>query len=105
MRRKTVTVRIGQVNVGSTFPVVVQSMTNTDTADTVKTVEQIVALHHAGSELVGLHNEERPGRYLKSAELDKRCPVPVIGDYYNGHLLLTRFPNVPALANTALTRK
>ena len=97
MRRKTVTVRIGQVNVGSAFPVVVQSMTNTDTADTVKTVEQIIALHRAGSELVRVTvNNEEAARAIPEiiAELDKRdVRVPVIGDFhYNGHLLLTRFP-------------
>ena len=97
MRRKTVTVRIGQVNVGSAYPVVVQSMTNTDTADTVKTVEQIIALHRAGSELVRVTvNNEEAARAIPEiiAELDKRdVRVPVIGDFhYNGHLLLTRYP-------------
>jgi (E)-4-hydroxy-3-methylbut-2-enyl-diphosphate synthase len=97
IRRKTVTVRIGQVNVGSAYPVVVQSMTNTDTADTVKTVDQITALHRAGSELVRVTvNNEEAARAIPDiiAELDKRdVRVPVIGDFhYNGHLLLTRFP-------------
>jgi (E)-4-hydroxy-3-methylbut-2-enyl-diphosphate synthase len=97
MRRKTVTVRIGQVNVGSSYPVVVQSMTNTDTADIVKTVDQIIALHRAGSELVRVTvNNEDAARAIPDiiAELDKKdVRVPVIGDFhYNGHLLLTRFP-------------
>ncbi len=97
IRRKTVTVRIGEVDVGSAHPIVVQSMTNTDTADTLKTVEQIIALHRAGSELVRVTvNNEEAAQAVPDiiAELDKRnVQVPVIGDFhYNGHLLLTRFP-------------
>jgi (E)-4-hydroxy-3-methylbut-2-enyl-diphosphate synthase len=97
-RRKTVTVRVGGVRVGSAHPVVVQSMTNTDTADVSKTVEQIIALHRAGSELVRVTvNNEEAARAVPDivSELDKRnILVPVIGDFhYNGHLLLTRFPD------------
>jgi len=96
-RRKTVTVKIGQVNVGSDYPIVVQSMTNTDTSDAVKTAEQIMALHRAGSELVRITvNNENAAQAVPRIinELDKRnVKVPVIGDFhYNGHLLLTRFP-------------
>jgi (E)-4-hydroxy-3-methylbut-2-enyl-diphosphate synthase len=97
VRRKTVTVRVGQVMIGGSNPVVIQSMTNTDTADITRTSEQIIALHAAGSEMVRItvNNEEAARAVpLIVAELDKKAiPVPVIGDFhYNGHLLLTRFP-------------
>ena len=98
MRRKTVTVRIGQVNVGSDFPIVVQSMTNTETADVTRTVEQIIALHRAGSELVRVTvNNDEAARAVPEivTELNNRkVPVPIIGDFhYNGHQLLTSYPD------------
>jgi (E)-4-hydroxy-3-methylbut-2-enyl-diphosphate synthase len=96
-RRKTPTVKIGQVRVGWEVPVVVQSMTNTDTADVQSTIEQVTALALAGSELVRVtvNNEEAAAAVPAIVEgLDKRgIRVPIIGDFhYNGHLLLTRFP-------------
>src|ERR1700730_2308861 len=82
-RRKTVAVDVGGVRVGGKRPIVVQSMTNTDTADVAGTVAQVNALHAAGSELVRVTvNTEAAGR-----------AVPVIGDFhYNGHVLLTKYP-------------
>src|SRR5690348_2275790 len=96
-RRKTVTASIGQVRVGSDAPVVVQSMTNTDTADITSTVEQVAALARAGSELVRVtvNNEEAATAVAPIVdELDKQgVRVPIIGDFhYNGHILLKKYP-------------
>src|SRR4030081_3585709 len=96
-RRKTVTAVVGGVRVGSDAPVVVQSMTNTDTADIPSTVQQCVALARAGSELVRVtvNNEEAAAAVPHIVEeLDKQgVRVPIIGDFhYNGHQLLTKHP-------------
>jgi (E)-4-hydroxy-3-methylbut-2-enyl-diphosphate synthase len=92
-RRNTVVVDVGGVAVGSTHPIVVQSMTNTDTADVAATAAQVRALHAAGSELVRVTvNTDEAARAVPGivAEVD----VPVIGDFhYNGHLLLTKYPD------------
>ncbi|MGH7579038.1 MAG: flavodoxin-dependent (E)-4-hydroxy-3-methylbut-2-enyl-diphosphate synthase, partial [Gemmatimonadales bacterium] len=95
IRRSTVTVRVGGVPIGSGHPIVVQSMTNTDTADVGATVEQVAALARAGSELVRVtvNNDEAAEAVPHIAEgLDRLgLAVPIIGDFhYNGHLLLTR---------------
>src|SRR5579871_2400140 len=96
-RRKTPTVKIGHVRVGWEVPVVVQSMTNTDTADVAGTIEQVAALALSGSELVRVtvNNEEAAAAVPHIVEgLDKRgIRVPIIGDFhYNGHLLLKKYP-------------
>jgi (E)-4-hydroxy-3-methylbut-2-enyl-diphosphate synthase len=96
-RRKTPTVRIGNVRVGWEVPVVVQSMTNTDTADVAGTIEQVAALAVAGSEIVRVtvNNEDAAAAVPAIVEgLDKRgIRVPIVGDFhYNGHLLLKKFP-------------
>jgi (E)-4-hydroxy-3-methylbut-2-enyl-diphosphate synthase len=96
-RRKSVTVKIGQLRVGSEAPVVVQSMTNTSTADVATTVEQVAALALAGSEIVRVtvNNDEAAAAVPQIVEdLDKRgIHVPIVGDFhYNGHLLLKKFP-------------
>ncbi|HZQ69661.1 MAG TPA: flavodoxin-dependent (E)-4-hydroxy-3-methylbut-2-enyl-diphosphate synthase [Terriglobales bacterium] len=96
-RRKTVTALVGGVRVGSDAPVVVQSMTNTDTADIASTVKQTAALARAGSELVRVtvNNEEAAAAVAPIVEqLDKMgVHVPVVGDFhYNGHLLLKKYP-------------
>jgi (E)-4-hydroxy-3-methylbut-2-enyl-diphosphate synthase len=96
-RRKTVTVQVGGVRVGSSAPVVVQSMTNTDTADIEGTIRQSEALARAGSELVRVtvNNDAAAAAVPKIVEgLEKRgVPVPIIGDFhYNGHILLKKFP-------------
>src|SRR5947209_7762300 len=96
-RRKTVTAIVGGVRVGSDAPVVVQSMTNTDTADIPSTVQQCAALARAGSELVRVtvNNEEAAAAVPRIVEeLDKQgLRVPIIGDFhYNGHVLLTKYP-------------
>ncbi len=98
-RRQSVGVRIGSVTVGGNNPIVVQSMTNTDTADTPSTVNQVMALAQAGSELVRVtvNTDEAARAVPKIVEtLDKfGCRVPVIGDFhYNGHLLLKKYPEM-----------
>src|SRR5450432_646046 len=96
-RRKSITASINGVRVGSDAPVVVQSMTNTDTADVASTVKQVVALARAGSELVRVtvNNEESAAALAPIVEqLDKQgVNVPIIGDFhYNGHILLKKYP-------------
>ncbi len=96
-RRKSVTVRVGSVRVGWEVPVVVQSMTNTDTADVAATIDQVEALALAGSEIVRVtvNNEEAAAAVPKIVEgLARRgINVPIVGDFhYNGHLLLSKFP-------------
>jgi (E)-4-hydroxy-3-methylbut-2-enyl-diphosphate synthase len=97
VRRKTVTVAVGGVRVGSDAPVVVQSMTNTDTADVPSTVQQVAALARAGSELVRVtvNNEEAAAAVPEIVQQLERqgVRVPIIGDFhYNGHLLLAKYP-------------
>src|SRR5215831_18841824 len=91
-RRKTVAVDVGGVKVGGRGPIVVQSMTNTDTADVAATVAQVNALHAAGSELVRVTvNTEAAARAVP--DIVRQVSVPVIGDFhYNGHVLLTKYP-------------
>jgi (E)-4-hydroxy-3-methylbut-2-enyl-diphosphate synthase len=96
-RRKSANVNIGGVIVGSGSPIVVQSMTNTDTADVESSVQQIAALARAGSEMVRVtvNNDEAaqavPAIVSKLAE--KGWKTPIIGDFhYNGHLLLRKYP-------------
>src|SRR6185312_13455645 len=100
-RRKTPTVLIGNVRVGGDAPVVVQSMTNTDTADVQGTIKQVAALARAGSELVRVtvNNDAAAQAVPHIVEgLDRiGVHVPIIGDFhYNGHLLLTRYPDCAA---------
>src|SRR3954470_72342 len=96
-RRKSVAVNIGGVYVGGSHPVVVQSMTNTDTADTSATVNQIMELARAGSELVRVtvNTEEAAQAVPKIVETLRffGVEVPIIGDFhYNGHILLKKYP-------------
>src|SRR5215216_21883 len=98
---KTVAVRVGSVQVGGGAPVVVQSMTMTDTADVKATAQQCVELAEAGSELVrvtvNLPDAAAAVPEIKARMLDAGCTAPLIGDFhYNGHLLLTRFPGCAA---------
>jgi len=97
IRRKTVTVRVGDVPVGAGHPVVVQSMTNTDTADAVSTAAQVADLADAGSQLVRItvNNEQAAAAVpeIASRVADLGVNVPLIGDFhYNGHLLLAKYP-------------
>ena len=113
---KTVGVRVGgdlgvtAVQVGGGAPVVVQSMTMTDTADARATAEQCIELAEAGSEMVritvNLPEAAAAVPEIKQRMLDAGCTAPLIGDFhYNGHLLLTKFPSAPAPStNTGSTR-
>jgi (E)-4-hydroxy-3-methylbut-2-enyl-diphosphate synthase len=97
-RRPTVTALVGTVPVGSAHPVVVQSMTNTDTADARGTAEQVAALATAGSQLVRVtvNNEEAAAAVpeIVSRLTAMGISVPIVGDFhYNGHLLLTKYPD------------
>jgi (E)-4-hydroxy-3-methylbut-2-enyl-diphosphate synthase len=96
-RRLSRQVAVGEVLIGGGAPVVVQSMTNTDTADAEATVQQVEALARAGSELVRItvNSPEAAAQVARIRErLDQRgCAVPLVGDFhYNGHKLLTQFP-------------
>ncbi len=95
---RTVPVLVGHVQVGGGAPVVVQSMTMTDTADAASTAQQCVELAEAGSELVRVtvNTPEAAAAIpeIKQRMIDAGCRAPLIGDFhYNGHLLLTRFPD------------
>ncbi|HEX2799783.1 MAG TPA: flavodoxin-dependent (E)-4-hydroxy-3-methylbut-2-enyl-diphosphate synthase, partial [Thermoanaerobaculia bacterium] len=98
-RHETVGVRVGKVQVGGGAPVVVQSMSNTDTADVLATVRQALELAEAGSELVrvtvNVDEAARAVPEIKERLLDAGCGAPLIGDFhYNGHILLTKYPEM-----------
>ncbi|MDE3052236.1 MAG: flavodoxin-dependent (E)-4-hydroxy-3-methylbut-2-enyl-diphosphate synthase [Gemmatimonadota bacterium] len=104
-RRNTVTTWVGSVPIGSDFPIVVQSMTNTDTADAEATAAQVVALAGSGSQLVRVtvNNDEAARSVPEIARrvADAGVTVPIVGDFhYNGHLLLAKYPE----AATALAK-
>src|SRR4051795_12868396 len=97
-RRKSATVNIGGVKVGGSHPIVVQSMTNTDTADTAATVNQVMDLARAGSELVRVTVNTEDAAQAVPRIVDTLynfgVNVPIIGDFhYNGHLLLKKYPD------------
>src|ERR687884_208584 len=96
-RRPTVTTWVGNVPVGSAYPVVVQSITTPDTADARATADQVVALARAGSQIVRVtvNNEDAAAAVPEIARrvADEGVDVPIVGDFhYNGHLLLARYP-------------
>jgi len=96
-RRKAVVVDVGGVKVGGNHPIVVQSMTNTDTVDVAGTVNQVMALARAGSELVRItvNTEQAAAAVPKIVDTIRAfgVPVPIIGDFhYNGHILLKKYP-------------
>src|SRR5688572_13395281 len=96
-RRHTVTASVGGVQIGSGHPVVVQSMTNTDTADAASTADQVAALAAAGSQIVRVtvNNEDAAAALpeIMTRLADRGIDTPIVGDFhYNGHLLLTKFP-------------
>ncbi|MCA1610396.1 MAG: flavodoxin-dependent (E)-4-hydroxy-3-methylbut-2-enyl-diphosphate synthase, partial [Thermoanaerobaculia bacterium] len=100
-RHATVGVRVGPVQVGGGAPVVVQSMTNTDTADVLGTARQCVELARAGSELVritvNVPEAAAAVPEIKRRMLGEGVDAPLIGDFhYNGHALLTKFPEMAA---------
>src|ERR1700682_866550 len=96
-RRKTYGVNVGHVRVGGGAPIVVQSMTNTDTADIETTLKQTIELAEAGSEIVrwtvNVPEAAAAVPEIKKRMLDAGCDAPIIGDFhYNGHVLLTKYP-------------
>jgi (E)-4-hydroxy-3-methylbut-2-enyl-diphosphate synthase len=98
---RTVPVKVGRLQVGGGAPVVVQSMTMTDTADARATAQQVIELAEAGSEMVrvtvNLPEAAAAVPEIKQRMLDAGCGAPLIGDFhYNGHLLLTRYPGCAA---------
>lgn len=98
-RRDSVTVMVGDVPVGGSHPIAVQSMTNTDTADIDETVDQIDHLHKSGSELVRITvNNDASAKavpYIKEKLINRGVTVPIIGDFhYNGHKLLPNYPDM-----------
>src|ERR1043165_7628610 len=109
-RRKTIPVKVGKVTVGGTAPIVVQSMTNTDTADIEGTAQQIKALARAGSELVRITVNEAEAAAAVAKIRDRLASlgvnVPIIGDFhFNGHKLLREYPDcAEALPKCAITR-
>ena len=97
-RHNTVGVMVGKIRVGGGAPIVVQSMTNTDTADVASTTQQCLELAQAGSELVRVtvNMPEAAAAFpeIKKRLLDAGCDAPIIGDFhYNGHVLLTKYPD------------
>ncbi|WRP17903.1 flavodoxin-dependent (E)-4-hydroxy-3-methylbut-2-enyl-diphosphate synthase [Carboxydochorda subterranea] len=97
-RRRSVPVRVGNVVMGGGHPVVVQSMTNTETADVEATARQVMELAEAGSELVRVTvNHEEAARavpHIVEKVREAGYETPIVGDFhYNGHLLLTRYPD------------
>src|SRR6516225_9937223 len=97
-RRQTIGVKVGNVVVGGGAPVVVQSMTNTDTVDAARTAQQCLELAQAGSEMVritvNIPEAAAAVPEIKKRLLDAGCSVPLIGDFhYNGHVLLTKYPD------------
>ena len=97
IKKNTTQVIVGGVAIGGGAPVVIQSMTNTNTADRKATVTQILELWQAGSELVRItvNDEESAAQVadIKKELLDNGCDVPIVGDFhFNGHKLLTRYP-------------
>ncbi len=96
-RRKTHGVKVGHVQVGGGAPIVVQSMTNTDTADVEATLKQTIELAEAGSEMVrwtvNVPEAAAAVPEIKKRLRDAGCTAPIIGDFhYNGHVLLTKYP-------------
>ncbi|TNC96057.1 MAG: (E)-4-hydroxy-3-methylbut-2-enyl-diphosphate synthase [Gallionellaceae bacterium] len=97
MRRKTSSVRVGDIYIGGDAPIVIQSMTNTDTADAAGTAKQVYELAQAGSELVRITVNTTEAAIqvpvIRKMLDDMGCDVPLIGDFhYNGHRLLTEYP-------------
>ena len=100
-RRETVTCYVGGVPIGSAHPIVVQSMTNTDTADAAATTLQVAQLYHAGSEIVRITVNNKAAAQavpeIKARLTEQGLDVPLVGDFhFNGHVLLREFPQTAA---------
>ena len=97
IKKNRVSVKVGDILIGGQHPVVIQSMTNTDTADINATVKQVLDLWKAGSEIVRITvNSEDAARsvaQIKDKLLQQNCNVPLVGDFhFNGHKLLSHYP-------------
>ena len=97
-RRNTIPVKVGNISIGGLNPIVIQSMTNTDTADVNATYKQILDLANAGSEIVRVTVDREVSAkaipYIKEKLLKNKCNVPIVGDFhYIGHSLLNKFPD------------
>ena len=102
IKKNTYQVKVGNIFIGGGAPIVIQSMTNTDTADRSSTVNQIIDLWQAGSEIVRItvNNEDSAKQVedIKKSLLDQGCDVPLVGDFhFNGHKLLTKYPKCAEL--------
>ena len=102
IKKNTYQVEVGNIFIGGGAPIVIQSMTNTDTADRSSTVNQIIDLWRAGSEIVRItvNNEDSAKQVedIKKSLLDQGCDVPLVGDFhFNGHKLLTKYPKCAEL--------
>jgi len=102
IKKNTYQVKVGNIFIGGGAPIVIQSMTNTDTADRSSTVNQIIDLWKAGSEIVRItvNNEDSAKQVenVKKSLLDQGCDVPLVGDFhFNGHKLLTKYPKCAEL--------
>jgi len=102
IKKNTYQVKVGNIFIGGGAPIVIQSMTNTDTADRSSTVNQIIDLWKAGSEIVRItvNNEDSAKQVedIKKSLLDQGCYVPLVGDFhFNGHKLLTKYPKCAEL--------
>jgi (E)-4-hydroxy-3-methylbut-2-enyl-diphosphate synthase len=102
IKKNTYQVKVGNIFIGGGAPIVIQSMTNTDTADRSSTVNQILNLWKAGSEIVRItvNNEDSAKQVedIKKTLLDQGCDVPLVGDFhFNGHKLLTKYPKCAEL--------
>ena len=100
-RVETLSVNVGGIYIGSNYPIRVQSMTNTDTSNVDKTVDQIIELHDSGSEIVRITvNDDASAKNvdkIKSKLIQKNYDVPLAGDFhFNGHLLLSNYPDAAA---------
>ena len=97
-RRNSIPVKVGNISIGGLNPIVIQSMTNTDTADVNATYKQILDLANAGSEIVRVTVDREVSAkaipYIKEKLLKNKCNVPIVGDFhYIGHSLLNKFPD------------
>jgi (E)-4-hydroxy-3-methylbut-2-enyl-diphosphate synthase len=102
IKKNTYQVEVGNIFIGGGAPIVIQSMTNTDTADRLSTVNQIIDLWKAGSEIVRItvNNEDSAKQVedIKKSLTDQGCYVPLVGDFhFNGHKLLTKYPKCAEL--------
>jgi len=110
MKRKSIEVSVDHIKIGGDNPIIIQSMTNTDTADIHKTVDQIINLSLAGSELVRVTvNNDDSAKAIPSIinELEKQnIKTPIIGDFhFNGHKLLIKYPECTELIPVMLMQK